>query len=158
MVVLKEFFKNKWFWVIKLRKGKTADDKSTQNFLVSYMRGSRKFCQRGSSHLGCANQNKIFWKSRNRKISRRQKLANFPSFLHARIKKILTERVQLWQRFLLLFLMRAERIQIEQKRVIIGPSAKRYLNDISLAGRRWPNIEFWLGRFVNFSGDLDQYC
>ena len=29
-----------------------------------------------------------------------------------------------------------------------GPPAKRHLNGISLAGRRWPNIECWIGSYV----------
>ena len=42
------------------------------------------------------------------------------------------------------------------KRAIIRPPAKRHLNGVSLAGLRWPNnrpnIECWLGSFVNFQG------
>ena len=38
------------------------------------------------------------------------------------------------------------------KLAIIGPSAKHHLNDISLACRCWPNIEWWLGSFVIFRG------
>ena len=34
----------------------------------------------------------------------------------------------------------------------IGPPAKRNLNDLSLAGQWWPNIECWLGSFVIFQG------
>ena len=36
------------------------------------------------------------------------------------------------------------------KRAIIGATAKRHLNGVSLAGRWWPNIECWLGSFVIF--------
>ena len=35
---------------------------------------------------------------------------------------------------------------------IIGTPAKRHLNGVSLACRRWPNIECWLGSFVIFMG------
>ena len=66
----------------------------------------------------------------------------------ARIQKVLPEGVQLWQRFF--FLMRGKRIQ--KKRAIIGPPAKRHLNGVSLAGRWWPNMEFWLCSFVIFRG------
>ena len=31
-------------------------------------------------------------------------------------------------------------------------SGSRSLNGVSLAGRRWPNIECWLGSFVIFQG------
>ena len=34
------------------------------------------------------------------------------------------------------------------KGAIIGPSAKRHLNGISLAGRWWPNTECWLVSFI----------
>ena len=37
-----------------------------------------------------------------------------------------------------------------QLRAIIGPSAKRHLNGVSLACWWWPNIECWLGSFVIF--------
>ena len=70
------------------------------------MRGSRKFCQRGS------------------------KIDGF-----------------------FLSLMRVGRIQIPHyKRAINGPSAKRHLNGVSLAGRWWPNIECWIGSFVILRG------
>ena len=45
----------------------------------------------------------------------------------------------------------------EGKWAIIGPPAERQLNGVSLA-IRWPKIEYWLGSFVIFSGDPDQYC
>ena len=38
------------------------------------------------------------------------------------------------------------------KWAIIGPTAKRHLNGVSLAGRWWPDIKFWLGSFVIFQG------
>ena len=38
------------------------------------------------------------------------------------------------------------------KRVIIDPPAKRHLNGVSLACRRWPNIKLWLGSFGIFQG------
>ena len=41
---------------------------------------------------------------------------------------------------------------IHYKRAIIGPPAKRHLNDVSLADRCLPNSEYWLGRFVIFKG------
>ena len=34
------------------------------------------------------------------------------------------------------------------KRTIIGPPAKRHLNDVSLAGWWWSNIKCWLGNFM----------
>ena len=40
------------------------------------------------------------------------------------------------------------------KRAIIGLPAKRHLNGASLACWWWPNIKFWLGRFVIFQGTL----
>ena len=36
----------------------------------------------------------------------------------------------------------------EYKRALNDPPAKRHLNRVSLAGRRWPNIRYWLGSFV----------
>ena len=41
---------------------------------------------------------------------------------------------------------------LHSKRAIIGPPAKRHLNGVSLACRRWPNIECWLGSLVIFQG------
>ena len=35
---------------------------------------------------------------------------------------------------------------------MIGPSAKDYLNGVSVAGRQWPNIECWLGSLAIFHG------
>ena len=37
-------------------------------------------------------------------------------------------------------------------RAILGPLAKRHINGVSRAWRRWPNIECWLGSFVIFQG------
>ena len=42
--------------------------------------------------------------------------------------------------------------QYHYKCVIMGPSAKRHLNGASLTGRRWLNVECWLGSFVIFQG------
>ena len=72
-----------------------------------YMRGSRKFCQRGS--------NKVF----------------FCCFF------------SLWGEG-------GSRCQYKQ--ALIGSPAKRHWNGVSLACRWLPNIEFWLGSFVNFQG------
>ena len=36
------------------------------------------------------------------------------------------------------------------KRAIIGPTAKRHLNTVSIACWWWPSIECWLGSFVIF--------
>ena len=38
------------------------------------------------------------------------------------------------------------------KWAIIGPPAKRDFNGVSLEGRWWPNIEYWLVSFVIFQG------
>ena len=38
------------------------------------------------------------------------------------------------------------------KRAIMGPQAKHHLNGTSLAGRRCPNIDCWLGSLVIFQG------
>ena len=35
---------------------------------------------------------------------------------------------------------------------ISGPSSKRHVNGVSLMGRWWPNIGFWLGSFVVLQG------
>ena len=68
------------------------------------MRGSRKFCQRGSK----------------------------------------SDKVFFW-------VFSGERgIKIHQKRAIIGLSAKRHWNGVSLAGRWWPNIECVLSSFGIF--------
>ena len=78
----------------------------TDKFKAVYsMRGSRKFCQRGSKF-----DNVFFswWGDRGSKY--------------------------------------------HYKWAIIGPPVKRHLNDVSLVGRWWPNIECWLGIFVIFRG------
>ena len=81
----------------------------------------------------------------------------FRNGFHARNQKFMSEGVQLWQRFLLFFLlMREGGSKYHFKRVTIGPPAKRHIIGVSLAGRYWPNIECWLGTFV-ISGDPDQY-
>ena len=50
--------------------------------------------------------------------------------------------------------MRGSKYLYHYERAIIGPPAKRHLNDVSLAGRRWHKIEFWLCSFVIFQGIL----
>ena len=40
----------------------------------------------------------------------------------------------------------------EDKWAIIGPPVKCHLNGVSLAGRCWPKIEYWLGSFLIFQG------
>ena len=60
--------------------------------------------------------------------------------LHARIQKDLSEGSNSDS----VFLMRVE--------ATICPSVKRHLNDVSLAGQRWPKIECWIGSFVMFQG------
>ena len=77
---------------------------SVATFFVC-MRGSRKFCQRGS------NSDNVYF-----------------------------------------FLMREERIKIALKEGHHRPAGERHLNGVSLAGRRWPNIECWLGSFVISQG------
>ena len=42
--------------------------------------------------------------------------------------------------------------EFNYKRAIIGPPAKRHLYGVSLACRKWPKIECWLGSFVFFRG------
>ena len=37
-------------------------------------------------------------------------------------------------------------------RAIVGPPAKRHLNGVWLGCRWWPNVECWLGSFENFRG------
>ena len=66
---------------------------------------------------------------------------------HARIQKVLPERVQIWQLW-----WGEEGSKYHYKRAIIGPPAKRQLNGILLACRCWPNIECWLGSLVIFQG------
>ena len=79
---------------------------------------------------------------------------------HARVQNVLSEGVQLWQRFFflfssfLLFLSRWREggSKYHYKRAIIGLPAKRHLNGVSLACRWWPNIKCWLGSFKIFRG------
>ena len=40
----------------------------------------------------------------------------------------------------------------QRNRAIIGPPAKRHLNDVYLAALRCTNNECWLGSFVIFQG------
>ena len=75
-----------------------------------------------------------------------------PVPVHARIQKILSEGVQLWQRFFSWWGLGGSKYHY--KRAIIGPPAKRHLNGVSLACWWWSNIEFWLGSFVIFQGIL----
>ena len=62
---------------------------------------------------------------------------------HARIQKVLSEGVQLWQRFFF-----SPKIQMP----LIGQPEKRHLNGGLLAGLWWPNMKCWLGSFVIFHG------
>ena len=78
-------------------------------YLTKGMRGSRKFCQRGSK---------------------------FDGFL----------------------VDKGGGIQKPLKAGHHRPASETPLNGVSLAGRCWLNFEFWLGSFVSFSGDPDQYC
>ena len=76
----------------------------------------------------------------------------------ARIQKVLSEGVQIWWGFLFLYIHffsswgdRGSKYHYQW--AIIGPPAKLHLNGVSLAGRRWPNIECWRqGSFVIFQG------
>ena len=70
--------------------------------------------------------------------------------IHARIQKVLPQRVQLW-RFFIVDEGRKDP-KYHYKRAIIGPLAKRHLNGVSLACRCVPNIECWLGSVVIFRG------
>ena len=54
--------------------------------------------------------------------------------------------------FLCFSLLGERRSKYHCKRTIMGPSAKRHLNGVSLAGRWWPNTECWLVRFVVLQG------
>ena len=73
---------------------------------------------------------------------------------HARIQKVLSEGVQLWQRnFLFYFmLMIGGWSKISLKAGHHRPTSETPLNGVSLACRRWPNIEYWVGSFVIFQG------
>ena len=67
--------------------------------------------------------------------------------LHAGIQKVLSEGVQIF------FSWWGDRgSKCHYKWAIICLPAKRHLNGVLLAGQLWPNIEFWLGRFVIFQG------
>ena len=83
---------------------------SSLRYMYKFMRGSRKFCQRGP------NFDNVFFS-----------------------------------------LIRGGRIQISLLAGHQRPPAKRHLNGVSPVGRRWPNIECWLGSFV-IVRDPDQYC
>ena len=56
---------------------------------------------------------------------------------------------ELWQRFFSSF-FKGERIQKSQKAGHHWPASETPLNGVSLACRRWPNVECWLGSFENF--------
>ena len=71
-----------------------------------------------------------------------------PITFHARIQKVLSEGVQLWQ----VFLWGEGGSKCPYKQAIIGPPARRILNGVLLADRWWPNIECWLGSFGIFIG------
>ena len=71
-----------------------------------------------------------------------------PITFHARIQKVLSEGVQLWQ----VFLGGEGGSKCPYKQAIIGPPARRILNGVLLADRWWPNIECWLGSFGIFIG------
>ena len=66
------------------------------------------------------------------------------------IQKILSEGVQLWQRFFSWWGVGGSKYLY--KRAIIGPPADRHLNGVSLAFLWWLNIECWPGSFVIFQG------
>ena len=80
----------------------------------------------------------------------------------ARIQKVLSEGVQLWQCFFFhFFIWWGEGGSIyHYKRTIIGPPAKYHSNGVLLKCRWWRNTEFWLGSrslwfflyFCDFSG------
>ena len=73
-------------------------------------------------------------------------------WLHnTRIQKVLSDGVQLWQRFFFSWWGEGGS-KYHYKRAIIAPPAKRHLNGVSLACRWLPNIECWLGSFVIFQG------
>ena len=58
-------------------------------------------------------------------------------------------------------MIRGEGIQILLQAVkwaIIGMPVRHHLIGVLPAGRLWPNISCWLGSFVIFQGDPDQYC
>ena len=72
--------------------------------------------------------------------------------IHTRIQKVLSERVQLWHRFFSWWGEVKSKYHYHYIRAIIGPPTKCHLNCVSLACRRWPNIECLLGSFVIFRG------
>ena len=77
---------------------------------------------------------------------------------HARIQKVLSEEIQLWQRFFFggggggggIF----DEGRHEPNASISRPSSTYQWNIIGvlMAGRWWPNIDCWLGIFVIFQG------
>ena len=66
---------------------------------------------------------------------------------HARIQKVLSDGSK-FDNFIF-FLVGSPNTA---KKAIIGPSAKRHLNGVSLVGDDGPNVECWLGSFVIFQG------
>ena len=50
------------------------------------------------------------------------------------------------------FFFKGERIRISLKAVHHRPASETPLNGVSLACRRWPNVECWLGSLRNFGG------
>ena len=117
--------------------------------------------------LSCSNQRPFYLKSNTQPRSHYThpsfklgyKIPNFSitsvrDNTHARIQKVLQEGGPTLTTFFQIMRDRGSKCHL--KWTIIGPPAKRHLNDVSLAGRWWPNIEWLLG----FSEvlDLDQYC
>ena len=74
-----------------------------------------------------------------------------PQHSHARIQKVLSEGVQLWQVFFLVW-WGEEGSKYHSKRTIISPPAKRHLNGVSLACRWWLYIECGLGSVLFLRG------
>ena len=80
---------------------------------------------------------------------------NYYVVTHARIQIVLSEGVQLSNfENVFFFFFRGERgsKQIHFERAKIDPPAKRHLNGVLLAGRKWPKTECWLGSLVIFQG------
>ena len=71
---------------------------------------------------------------------------NLTRKMHARIQKVLSEGPKFDNVFLV------GEGKEDPNNTINGPSSARQRNAVSLAGRRWPNVECWLGSFVIFQG------
>ena len=69
---------------------------------------------------------------------------------HAQIQIVVSEGVQLWKHNF--FFMWGGRIKTPPSAGHHRPAAKRHLNGVSLACRRWPYIECWLSSFVILRG------